>query len=191
MEKNEFKSSEEWYFSMYLDGLKTNNIIESYQYEPNTFTLSKPKYYPIFRQLKTKGRLDKLSLLQEHIYTPDFRVRWNEQYNHIIYRLIDDLQCRSKPPFFAIKSNQDFKPYSFFEIKGNFDYNNMTRLFRITQKWLYDKYDIYVDLISVPGIFKSTFVPERYMRTDSDRQTRKINFDIKTFNQYFKSIHYA
>lgn len=183
-----YKSNEELYMSWYLNDLSANNIINRYMYESNTFTLSKAKSYPILRLLKTKTKIDELSLLQEHVYTPDFLIEWNEDYKNIFFRIIDDDTCTSKPPWFAIRSKQNNKPYTFFEVKPIFDQNNMTRCFRITQKWLYDKYGLYVELVTIPDLFKKTFVPSRYRLTDKSRQIRKINFNIRSIEEYIKTL---
>ena len=188
MELDQLQSNEEWYFSWWLDDLKKHNIIKNYVYESNTFTLATARSYSILRQLKTKTRIDQLSLLQEHVYTPDFRIEWNEDFNHRVYRLIDDDTCTNKPPFFAIKGKQNNKHYTFFEVKPVFDQNNMTRLFKLSQKWLYDKYGLYVELVIVPTLFKKTFVPSRYMLTDKSRQSRKIDFDIKTIEKWMTTF---
>jgi hypothetical protein len=187
-EENPFESQEEWYFSWWLNDLKEKGIIKKYTYEPNKFILSKAKSYPIKRLLKTKDRVDQLSLLQEHIYTPDFLVEWNKEWQNKFYRLIQDEECTNKPDFFAITSRQNEEHYTFFEIKPQFDQNNMTRLFIITQKWLYDKYGIYVEKFEVPTMFKRTFTPGRYLLTDKSRLKRKIKFDIKLIDKYLEKL---
>ena len=125
IEKDQYKSSEEWYMSFWLNDMLERDIITEYLYEPNNFILSKATSYPILRQLKTKTKIDQLSLIQEHAYTPDFRIKWNKKYQHIIYRLIDDTTCRNKPPFFAIISSKTDDHYTFLEIKGSFDNQNI------------------------------------------------------------------
>ena len=187
-EKDQYKSGEEWYMTWWLEDLLKSSIITEYLYEPNNFILSKATSYPILRQLKTKTKIDQLSLIQEHSYTPDFRVKWNKKYEHVIYRQIDDTTCRNKPPFFAVVSPKTGDHYTFIEVKGSFDYNNMTRQFRVSQKWMYDKYKIFIELVIIPKLFQKTFVPKRYLRTDNDRQFRKINFDIITIDQFINKL---
>jgi len=154
MKRNEVRSDEEWYYSWYLDELVNIGIINRYMYETNTFTLSKAKSYPLLTIMKTKTKLTERSLLEEHVYTPDFLIEWNEEYLNRFYRIINDETCTVKCPYFAVRSTKDGKPYTFIEVKGDFDRNNMTRLFKITQKWLYDKYGLYVDLLKLPTLFK-------------------------------------
>lgn len=181
-----YNSNEEWYFSIYLDELKSKGIINNYLYESNTFTLSDAKKYYYTKRLVTKSKRIELHLLDHHSYTPDFLVEWSEEYDGVFYRCIDNDGYTTKPPFLSIRSRKNNKPYTFFEVKGSFDMNNMTRLFKLNQKWLYDKYKLYVMLVSIPDLFKRTFVPERYLLTDSSRQKRKINFGIKLYDEYYK-----
>jgi hypothetical protein len=140
----EYRSNEELYFSWFLDDLGEKGIVNRYVYEPLSFELSDQKWYYQKKVLVTKVNTIKKDLLEPHSYTPDFLVEWNESWDKTIYRLIDVDDYTWKPPFFAMRSNRDNKPYSFFETKPKYDQNNMTRLFVITRKWLYDKYVIYV-----------------------------------------------
>ena len=180
-----YNSNEEMYFEWYLNDLIKNNIVTRFLYESNTFTLSIAKKYIYTKKLITKVKPIELSLLDEHVYTPDFLIEWNTSSNGLFYRYIENEGYITKPPFFAIKSLKNGKPYTFFEVKGTFDRNNMTRLFKINQKWLYDKYGLYVHQVTIPDLFKYTFTPERYLHTDSSRQLRKINFGIKSFDEYY------
>jgi hypothetical protein len=188
MNRNEVRSDEEWVFSWWLDELYVHGIINRYMYESNTFTLSKAKTYPHLVIMKTKTKLTEKSLLEEHVYTPDFLIEWNEKYLNRFFRIINDETCTAKCPFFAIRSTKDNKAYTFIEVKGDFDRNNMSRLFKITQKWLYDKYGLYVDLLKLPSLFKRTWVPDRWITTNSTHQPRSINFKVITLNEYLMKL---
>lgn len=187
-EVNPYKSQEELYFSWWLNDLKDMGIVEDYGYEVKEFNLFEARTYPIKRIYKTKTKVDQLSLLQKHVYTPDFLVKWNIDWRDKFYRLIHDDGCTSKPPFFATQPLGSNNYYTFFEIKGSFDQNNMTRLFIITQKWLYDKYGIYVEKFEIPTMFKRTFTPSRFLFTDKSRVKRTIKFDIKLLDEYLKTL---
>jgi hypothetical protein len=184
--KNTYRSDEELYFSWWLNELQHAGIIKEYMYEVSTFTLSETKWYPILRQLKTKTKVDQLSLMDEHKYTPDFLIEWNEEYLNKFWRIINDEECARKCSFFASRGKKNNKPYTFFEVKGSFDRNNMTRLFRITQKWMYDKYDLYVDLVKVPDLFQRTFTPNRFRWTAKTMKPRTLpkGYKLFTLNEY-------
>lgn len=182
----EYKSPGEQYFQWWLDDLKEHGIIKRYVYEYTSFTLSTSKFYRSTKHLVTKVKLVEHSLLDAHQYTPDFLIEWNKQYDGIYYRTVSGDKYTHKVPFFAVISKKDDGHYTFFEVKPEFDQNNMTRLFRLNQKWLYDKYGLYVELAIVPLLFKRTFVPSRYLRTDKDTTFRKINFDKRSIDEYTK-----
>lgn len=184
----EYKSKEELYFSWWLDDLKSEGIIEAYQYEPNTFNLSTAHFYDRLILLKTKTKRKEKKLLDIHDYTPDFVVRWNKKHNGLFYRTINGYNYSGNVPFFCNISKKDGEHYTFFEVKGTFDYMNMTRIFTLNQKWLYDKWKLYVQLAAVPGIFKSTFTPSRYLLTDKATTNRKISFDIRMLSDYINQI---
>lgn len=184
MSREDVESDGEWYYSWYLDELKEIGIINRYLYESNTFTLSKAKTYPIKRVMKTKVKIDQLSLLQEHVYSPDFLIEWNEKYLNKFFRIINDEECTAKCPFFAIRSTKDNKPYTFIECKPIFDQNSMQRLFRVNQKWLYDKYNLYVQLCIIPNFFNSTFTPGKYFLTDKTNKPRTLKYTPITLNEY-------
>jgi hypothetical protein len=188
MNRNECRSDEEWMFSWYLDELVSIGIVNRYMYESNTFTLSKAKTYPLLVIMKTKTKLIQKSLLEEDTYTPDWLIEWNEKYLNKFFRIINDETCTVKCPFFAIRSTKDNKAYTFIETKGDFDRNNMSRLFKITQKWLYDKYGLYVELLKLPSLFKRTWTPNRYLKTNSTNQPRSINFKTITLNEYLMKL---
>jgi len=188
MNRDAFQSDGEWYFSFFLDELYVHGIINRYMYESNTFTLSKAKSYPVLEIKKTKTKLKQLSFLQEHVYTPDFLIEWNEDYLNKFFRLINDETCTVKCPFFAVRSTKDGKAYTFLETKPQFDQNNMTRLFRLSQKWLYDKYGLYVQLCVVPDFFGKTFTPAKFFMTDKTMKPRTLKYTPITLNEYLMKL---
>lgn len=98
--------------------------------------------------------------IREHIYTPDFII-----YNNKTTWLSDHI-----------------------ETKGSFDKHNMIRLFSINQKWMMQKYGIYVQKIIPSKLFKSTFTPKRYLLTDSGIKSRKINHEVVLLEDYIKEL---
>ena len=186
--RENFKSDVEWYFSWWLDDFKKEGAINEWFYESNSFTLSDQQLYPVSKVMKTKIKIVTHELLKDHTYRPDFLVEWNEDWNKKLWRLVDDATCERKVKFFAVRSSKTGKPYTFFEVKGDFDRNNMTRLFTLNQKWLYSKYGLYVTLVKLPTLFKQTFVPERYFVTDKTMQERIINFPKMRVQQFLKQL---
>lgn len=189
MERNELLSDQELQFTWWLDALQQKGIVNKYYYESNTFTLSTAKQYPLIKKTVRKTSIVSHELLKAHIYTPDFLVEWNEDWDGIFYREILAQKYTTKPPFYAVRSTKNNKPYTFFEVKADFDRENMTRLFKISQKWLYDSKSIYVDLVLLPqSLFKKTFTPDRYLFTDKTKAPRKINFSIRRLDDYIAQL---
>lgn len=184
MKREDVQSDGELHLSWMFDELYNAGIIKRYLYESNTFTLSRARTYPILEIKKTKTKLKKLSFLQEHVYSPDFLLEWDEKYLNKFFRIIEDDTCTVKCPFFAIRSTKDNKPYTFIECKPVFDQNSMSRLFRINQKWLYDKYGLFVQLCIVPTIFEKMFTPDRFRLTDKTMQQRTLKYEPITLNEY-------
>ena len=53
---------------------------------------------------------------------------------------------------------------SHIEVKGNYDSNSATRYFSSrTQPWMWEKFQIYVQLCKVPRLFQDTFIPKRIL----------------------------
>ena len=98
------------------------------------------------KQLKTKTKTIDKFLLHPHKYTPDFvfyKLDPLDQFNH---GLID---CKKKIVFVDVKG-------SFFGGRNN----NSSITFPISQKWVYDKYEIYINKVVPDKFFKKTFVPK-------------------------------
>lgn len=102
--------------------------------------------------------------LREHNYKPDFIIKWSDDGSK----------------YFPSLGN-------IWEVKGTFDYQNMTRLFKINQKWMYAKYGLYVTKIEPKKLFKETFVPKRYLLTDTGKGERKISEKYLNLDEYIQS----
>lgn len=147
-------SKEELHVAWWLDELKEKGYIERWT-KADELELSAP----------LKG------VIREHSYTADFLLSWvdGKPFRNINTRkaLIDDNSS-----------------LTWLEVKPSFDQNNMTRAFKINQKWVYDKYRIYVNLVIPEKLFKQTFCPERYRLTDSGKGPRKLKESYLTLDEY-------
>lgn len=172
-----YDSKEELYFSWWLDELKEAKYIVEW-YPGSTIELSK--------EVEVGGK----KLLNKHGYAFDFSIRWNDSAKDVF------ITSEPKKGFFTYNKfiidpsldDSGYIPFSYIEIKGVFDARNMTRLFVINQKWVYDKRRIYVQLVKIPKLFKDTFTPAKYLITDAGKQERKLNFVPKTLDEYVKYI---
>ena len=174
-----YDSPEELYVSWYLDELGEAGYVIQVDFHPDSYRLSPQVKYKRYKMLKTKIKEIPSTLLQEHIYTPDFLVYWTQEAVSIFFK-------GTGGPFFPDMQTEILQR-TIWEVKPPFDRNNMTRLFTINQKWVYDKYGVYVQKIIPQKLFRDTFTPQRYLLTDSGKQKRKLIFAPKTLEEYVES----
>lgn len=108
--------------------------------------------------------------LRAHEYTPDFLISWSPG-------AINGLKLDWK---------KDRPNLSEVEIKPSFDAHNMTRLFKLNQKWVYQKYGIYIELVIPEKLFEKTFCPDRFKYTDSGKGLRKLKQSYLNIDEYIK-----
>ena len=178
-----FASDDEEYFSWYLEELKRTGFILRWLYEPHTYRLSALAKYSVFQQTKrAQPKIKRLSLLQSHSYTPDFGIVWTNQGNSIFYNAITDGVDLRQAPFIV---NFDTSiPYSIIEIKPVYDRNNMIRLFRINQKWMFFQNKIYVQEVSINKLFEKSFTPARYLLTNKTKRKRILKYKSRSLQEY-------
>ena len=133
--------------------------------------------------LKTKNKLVEKNqiLLNGHIYTPEFILHWTREGFLRFNDFFDYPSTKFEKPF--IGSNL----ISIVEIKPAFDQNNMTRLFKVNQKWMYEKYRIYVNQIEPHNLFEKTFTPIAWLTTKTGKR-RVIHHKIKTITEYLNPV---
>ena len=175
------ESDEERYFLWYLFDLHNAGYIENIERGVSLELIPKvisivPKFGKYGQVLKSKTMI----ALGNKSYTPDYVVTWT--HKALTDLLISDKLLHS--PFYA--AGEVKKTY--FEIKPIHDGNGISkREFKTTQKIAYHTLGIYVELIIPQKIFEKTFTPSRYLFTDTGRQKRKINWEVKTLEQWLKN----
>ena len=152
-----YDSKEEIYFSWYLDELFEAGYIDEYCRQPEPFSLFDPVKYNWIKPLKTKKKEMTTTLMRAHSYRADFQIFW--LFNNA-KGLFFDINKLTAGPFFAKYG------ISFIDVKPSFDQHNMTRLFHINQKWVHQRFGVYVQKIVPQKLFKATFTPNRYLYTD-------------------------
>ena len=177
--KAEIDSKEELYYTWWLEDLQSKDIIKNFE-KGRTYDLSNKFDIHYIKELKSKSKEETQSIMHDHKYSPDFEIHFNYS-NEYINKLLHvyDVTCpkTSKWTNEPLLVNSIGMPNRsvIVEIKPSFDANNMTRLFRLNQKWMMDKYDIYVNEVEIAKLFESTFTPSRYLYTDKGNQLRQIN----------------
>jgi hypothetical protein len=149
-----FDSGQEYWISLWLNELKDKGLIYSIDYQPEAFVLNDEISLPT---LNAKGKPAKKVVLKKHVYTADFKIE-------CATRLVSSLLSLSNTVF---KSEGNTV---YIEVKADtidcklIDSTNMTRLFTSrTQPWVYNKFGIYVNLLTPFSLFRDTFVPKKVL----------------------------
>lgn len=186
----EFDSEEERLFYIYCLELKEAGYIKEFTFHQESFVLSEPVKYTWIKKLKTKDKEMETTLLREHVYTPDFWILWDAKASGIFYLDHDGATKLSDVPFVNNIDNGGDDAGTYVEIKAAFDFNNMTRLFTINSKWMYQEHNIYVQKI-IPiskkkCLFADTFVPQKALLTKTGKE-KKYHFEVKSLKEYIES----
>jgi len=140
-------SDEEREFYAWLLEAEYVGLITDIEYQPGSLSLSSRKSIQIEKKLKTKTKTIEKFLLHPHEYTPDFVFEWTGQDN----------------PFIAGRR-------TWVDVKGTFNGHGDLKQFTINQKWVFEKYGIYINKVVPERLFKTTWVPEscRYTKVRKD-----------------------
>jgi hypothetical protein len=172
-DKIEFDSQEEINFYCWLLEAKDLGFVENWQYQPKGFILSDRVEIELTKKLKTKSKLIKRSLLQPHKYTADFKVQFTKQFYNWFKK---DINLKN----IALLNNFN---EVYIDIKGGFNAYQSHSNFSVERKWVWNKYNIYIDRIMPDKLFKQTWVPEYCRFTPKLKQLRKKYKDYNTFEE--------
>ena len=177
--RRSFDSNEEKYIDWYLQTLLNHGYVDSYNFEDFSFPLSKKITHNWIKPMKRVDDKEmETTILQPHSYTPDVVVKWDYSAKGLFYQNLEDNEKITAP--FVAQRNE-----SIWEIKGGFDFQNMTRLATLNIKWVMDKYGKYIQIVTPDKIFNKTFTPERYLLTDKSFKPRKLKYkNVKTIKQF-------
>jgi len=203
--ENNSATKEEWYVYQYLLELMKEKYINKIEFQPKSFTLfkgEKRKFYSI-KKLKTKNTIKYLKrkyLINPHIYTPDFKIYWN--INKDIRKFTQNQNRKELDkniPFLITLELSTIKKeilqVSYLEVKANFDQNNMTRMFTShIQPLIWDKYEIYIQLIKPISLFKDTFIPKLllsdlfYLKSGKwgKKGDKKFKWNYRNLKQFYQ-----
>jgi hypothetical protein len=183
----EFDSEEERLFYLYLEELQNAEYVKIFDFHTKQYVLSEPVKYSYTKKLKTKDIEKEGTLLREHIYTPDYWIDWHLSAYGIFYSYIDGDDL-SKTHFVVNKNNEGENIGSLIEVKPSWDAQNMTRLFSINAKWMYQEHHLYVQKVTPIGdhkcLFAKTFVPEKARYTAKTGKLKKYKFKVKTLEEF-------
>lgn len=172
-----WESVDELAFLQWVGELQDAGYVTSI-HRARSYDLSSPAIHEYSISLKTKTKPKTQLLLHGHQYTPEFLIAWDQQSRGIFYQDISDNSKLVCP----IIAHED---HSLIEIKPNFDHQNMERLFRINQKWMWRSYNLYVNLIKPHMLFPATFTPMAYLQTKTGKD-KKIKWKPRTLEEFLK-----
>lgn len=177
-------SQEEIMAILYFEELIEAGYVEKLE-RAQTYPLSERllNCYTQVVQMKTKAKeVEKQQvLLEEHVYTPEFMINWT----HAGATLFVDRILKNSTKKLDASFIGSYK--TLIEVKPGFDQNNMTRLFKINQKWMWEKYQLYVNLIQPHKLFEETFTPKAYLTTPTGKQ-RVIHWEVRSLEEYVNSL---
>lgn len=129
---------------------------------------------------KGKEVTKRQTILRPSEYTPEFFIKWD---NSAVGKVLWVQGNNSKWESPLIAQYMDGEIVTLIECKSGFDFNNMTRIFKNNQKFMWDKYHIFVNLAKMPDFFEKSFCPREFMITKTGRP-RTIHFSAKTIAEF-------
>lgn len=205
LDRGKYDSDEEVYFSWWINEMVEAGMITKVIYQPKPFLLSETASFDFIEVMKTKTKQRTINVLQDHYYTADWLIVWASKTHLKIHASFDDKINESIKRFDFISQYNNKKDYYFsvIDIKGTFagQHNSTAITFPINQKWVYNKYNIYIQkVITKPQIsikkgtitpknalFLKTFVPGRFLVTDGMTKARKIRYNFMNIDEYLQS----
>lgn len=205
-----FDSDEEVFFAMWLQELQDKGYVKTWYKVKDSISITQGMKIIFTKrtQLKTKLKEEnkEFTLLRPSEYTADFEIIWTpEGIKKFLYQITENAQYGEKRMiaggfitdprdalFFSTSYTQ-----THVEVKPSFDQQNMERLFVLNQKFIFDKYKIFVNLIEPGELFKKTFLPLeaapyfKYRKSPTGRNKGikkvgdwKMDWQPKTINEY-------
>lgn len=178
----EYDSLEELSMLQWLFELKDNGMIKSIERSPSFLLCDSYINNYVQEMKKVSSRPATQIILRGHSYTPEFKVVWNPR---AINKVVWLSNSTSKFTVCLIAHLIKKEIVTYIEVKPLYDQNNMERLFKINQKWMWEKYQLLVNLLKVDYLFPSTFTPKEYLKTPSGTK-RAIKWKIIPCTTYLK-----
>lgn len=186
LEKGIYRSSEEVYFSWYLDELVEHGYVSWYKYESKKFKLLDEAKSVWYKKVRANVVATQLHLLQDIEYTPDFEICFTEKALGIF--------CNGTPSktitafIGAIEDEITGEYIAFIDVKGANGHSGTS--FTFVQKIAWDKLRIYFQKIIPFKLFNKTFTPKRYLYTDGGNQLRasKNMKKVISIEEYIKKM---
>lgn len=194
LSEKDFDSREELWMYWYLEELIDKRFIKKIDYHPKPFQLSEAVLHNWSKPVKNAYKVETFNLLRQCTYQADFKIVWNLRAFRKFFVILKNPEDLRKFPFIANTRKTDHEnSFSVIDVKGTYSLHDRSQNFSMAQKWVFQKYGIYVQkIICVPddkgkprnALFPSTFTPLRFRLTDEGIKKRKINFQTRTLEGY-------
>lgn len=166
----EFDSKEEIDFYKWAKELQAKGFISKFEYHPKSLELSERVVKTIEVKLKTKTKEKEKFLLNPHIYTADFILWINNSFANL------NTGFEATP-----NTNQVW-----IDVKGTWNKYESDTKFSINQKWVFQKYGIFINKVIPKKLFKKSFAPNiRHKKTGAELKRFK---DCKTIDMIQESL---
>ena len=151
-----FDSKEEIEFYMWCEEAKLHGFIDVFWYHDIVFDLSPAVSEKVTKTLKTKTKeVDKV-IFREHTYKPDFALIPFGSFDELNHGLRHTQDCGTIPVYDCILV--DVKPQ--FELE-----HSKNEVFRVNQKWVYDKHHAFINKVIPKEFFEKTWAPALFHKT--------------------------
>jgi len=164
--REDFKSDEEFWVYSWLKEAEQNNLVADIEYQPDPYELCPRASVHIEKRLKTKTKIVDKFLFHPHQYTPDFDFIIVPEIAHLF----------TSPEFHTLRI--------IIDVKGSFNKWGDPKQFSINQKWVWDKFGIYVEKIVPEKLFKKSWVPEECRLTPIQKKPVKKYVGVKTISEF-------
>jgi len=150
--KDDFDSWDEHQFYLWILDGKELGLIEEAKFYPTPFVLSEEQRWTKEVQLKTKIRYDDKKLLGERVYTADAIIRFSVLFSVLFpgYEL-----HRDKETLNTFTAWFDVKP----SVNPKYLKYSSGKTFPLNQKWVYQKYGVYINRVMMKVLFHKTWCP--------------------------------
>lgn len=169
MKRQYFDSDEEWHIHNWLHEAEAYGLVRDIVYQPGPFELAPRASVKVLKQLKTKTKEVDKFLFHPHTYTPDFAFT----------RVHDALTGVFVHPQASLYGRRVT-----IDVKGGFNRFGDQKQFAINQKWMWQKFGIYVEKIVPEKLFKKTWVPEVCRLTPKQKKPVKKYIGVPTIETF-------
>jgi hypothetical protein len=147
---------------------REHGLIDEIVYQPGPFVLSPRASVTVEKQLKTKIKTVDKFLFHKHSYTPDFsfylqRGVLNEYFHNPV------------------------RGWVVIDVKGGFNKYGDPKQFSINCKWMWQKYEIFVEKIVPEKLFKKTWVPGICRLSPKQRKPVKKYIGVPVISEFMEN----